>query len=103
MIVTDEAFDELLDRAALLEEDDGGDPEAGEIRRCNFAHAVDRAVKKVVAKNDGRSSYTQTLRREGCRLHFVRNAAKVYLIACVALDDDDDARDDDEDDEDYST
>ena len=102
MIVTDEAFDELLDRAALLEEDENGDEEAGEMRRRNFALNVDRAVYNVAMKRDGRDSHTQTLRRDGCRLHFVRDAQKIYLIACVALDEDevDDAVD--AADEDYS-
>lgn len=98
MIVTDEAFDELLDRAQLIEAapevvDDEHDEDA-ELRRCQFALAVDRAVKKVVTKRDGRIWYTQTLRRHRCRLHFVRNAGRIHLIACLPLDDGD---------EDYST
>jgi hypothetical protein len=95
VIVTDEAFDELLDRVQLLEAgDDDGECEEAELRRRQFAFAVDRAVKMVVTKRDGRVWYTQTLRRHGCRLHFVRTSGTIHLIACLALD---------EDDEDYST
>lgn len=105
MIVTDEAFDELLDRVCAIDgheiaenaltEDDVEDAfEEAEHRREQFALSVDRAVRCVVAKKDGRTSYTQTLRRYGCRLHFVRNGARVHLIACLPLDEDDE---DDED------
>lgn len=89
--MTDEAFEELLDRVQLLEDedqgvDDDGESEREELRRRQFALAVDRAVKKVVTKRDGRLSYTQTLKRHGCRLHFVRSGGRIHLIACLALD-----------------
>jgi hypothetical protein len=98
VIVTDEAFDELLDRVQSIEDaarrrgDDGAafedaESEEAEQRRLEFALAVDGAVKKVVAKKDGRLGYTQTLRRHRCRLHFVRSAGEIHLVACVALDD----------------
>jgi hypothetical protein len=104
VIVTDEAFDELLDRLQLLESSvqsvdvdvDLGeiDDEAVEQCRRRFALAVDRAMKNVVTRKDRRIWYTQTLKRHGCRLHFVRSGGRIHLIACSALEDDD---------EDYAT
>lgn len=105
MIVTDEAFDELLERVCAIDghehienaltEDDVDDAiEEAEERRREFAVAVDRAVKYVVTKRDSRVSYTHTLRRYGCRLHFVRSGGRVHLIACLPLE---------EGEEDYST
>jgi hypothetical protein len=99
VIVTDEAFDELLERVCAIDghEDIERAPneeavedafEEAELRRRQFALAVDRAVKYVVTKRDGRTSYTQSLRRYGCRLHFARSSGRIHLIACLALDDD---------------
>lgn len=96
MIVTDEAFDELLERVDRLADDPGKpfvddeseeDPAAR--RRDQFAFAVDRAVAKVVARRDRRVWYAQTLRRFGCRLHFFRSADLVYLVACAPHDTED--------------
>jgi hypothetical protein len=90
VIVTDEAFDELLDRLQLLEDAvHFVDDEALHECRRDFALAVDRAVRNVVARKDRRNSYTQTLKRHGCRLHFFRSAGRIHLLACSALDDDD--------------
>lgn len=105
MIITEEAFDELLERVCAIDghelaetalsEDDVDDAiEEAERRRREFALAVDRAVKYVVTKRDSRVCYAQTLKRYGCRLHFVRSGGRIHLIACLPLD---------EDDEDYST
>jgi hypothetical protein len=86
VIVTDEAFDELLDRAQSIADGESDDEEE-EARRRQFVIAVDRAVKKVVTRRDRRLWYTQTLKRYGCRLHFVRAAERIHLIACVPLRD----------------
>jgi hypothetical protein len=90
VIVTDEAFEELLDHAALAEESARGDQAEEDARRCQFAVSVDRAVKNAVRRQTGRAWSTQTLRRHRCRLHFLRDEHDVYLIACLALADDDD-------------
>lgn len=114
VIVTDEAFDEILDRVELVSSDprlecDGGHADPIATPRQQFVAAVDRAVNKVIARGDGRVVwYTQTLRRFGCRLHFFCTGHYVYLVACVAhgrkLEDVDDAHaDGDGYDEDYST
>lgn len=87
MIVTDEAFDELLDRAAIVEGESEEPTEEGAERRRLFAVAVDRAVKNASSRRDRRAWQTQTLKRFGCRLHFLRNEKDVFLLACVALDD----------------
>lgn len=85
MIVRDDAFDELLDRAALAEER-GAEAGDGEERRRQFALEVDRAVKRALARDDGRTWHTQTSRRHRCRLYFFRHAGRLYLLACVPLD-----------------
>lgn len=93
MIVTDDAFDELLDRVSIIDgHEDALEEEAEEVelRRRQFAFDVERAMKNVVAKKDGRLWYTQTLKRHRCRLHFVRSQGRIHLIACFALDEDDD-------------
>lgn len=83
MIVADEAFDELLDRAIEAEEAGG---ETGERRRIRFALDVDRAVKKALARADhGPPWLTQTLKRFECRLYFFRHRDVLYLVGCVAL------------------
>jgi hypothetical protein len=95
VIVTEEAFDELLDRADAIgeavdaERDDADDDEgeAADASRRQFALAVDRAVKNVVMRKDRRIWYTQTLKRYSCRLHFVRSGGRMHLIACLPLDD----------------
>ncbi len=85
MIVRAEAFDELLDRAALAEEH-GEATGDGDERRRQFALEVDRAVKKAVARDDGKAWHTQTLRRHACRLYFYRARDELFLLACVPLD-----------------
>lgn len=85
MIVRHEAFDELLDRAALAEEE-GEALGRGIERRRHFAVEVDRAVKRVLARADDRVWHTQTMKRFACRLHFFRHAERIYLIACSDLD-----------------
>ena len=88
--MTDEAFDELLDRVHQIDRHESADDEEVELRRRQFAMAVDRAMKNVVSKKDRRLWYTQTLRRQGCRLHFVRSDGRIHLIACLPLEGDDD-------------
>ena len=85
MIVPEHAFDELLDRAALAEED-GEATGHGDERRRQFALAVDRAVKKALACDDGKPWHTQTLKRFECRLYFFRHVESLFLLACVRLD-----------------
>lgn len=85
MIVRDEAFEELLDRAALAEEQGEADG-VGDQRRRQFAHEVDRAVKKVMARDDGKPWHTQTLRRFKCRLYFFRRLDAIFLVGCVPLE-----------------
>lgn len=85
MIVRDEAFDELLDRAALAEEQ-GEATGNGDERRRQFALEVDRAVKKAIARDDGKEWHTQTLKRFECRLYFFRHEGTHYLIGCVPLE-----------------
>jgi hypothetical protein len=89
VVVTDEAFDELLDRLHEVDRHESADEEEVEMRRRQFALAVARAMKNVVSKKDRRLWYTQTLRRHGCRLHFVRSDGRIHLIACMSLDGDD--------------
>lgn len=84
MIVPNDAFDELLDRAALVEEE-GEASGGGEARRRQFALEVDRAVKNVRRAEDGRDWYCRTLRRHGCRLYFFRCTDRLYLVACVPI------------------
>ena len=85
MIVRHEAFDELLDRAALAEEE-GEALGRGVERRRQFALEIDRAVKRVLARVDERIWHTHTMKRFACRLHFFRREDRVYLVACSELD-----------------
>jgi hypothetical protein len=82
VVVPDAAFEELLDTAHLAEE--AGEEEGnGADRRRRFAVEVDRAVKKVLACNDGEDWHTHLLRRFECRLFFFRQGDDLFLIACL--------------------
>jgi hypothetical protein len=82
--VRHEAFDELLDRAALAEEE-GEATGQGDLRRRQFALEVDRAVKKALAREDDRAWHTQTMKRFKCRLYFFRHCERLFLVACARL------------------
>lgn len=86
MIVHDDAFEELLDHAALMEEEGaarGGDE--GEARRRRFAIAVDRAVKRA-ARHASKELFFEAIPRFGCRLFFQRVGEHVVLVACRSFD-----------------
>ena len=84
MIVPNDAFDELLDRAALAEEE-GERAGHGEQRRRQFALEVDRAVKNVQRAGDERDWYAHTLRRFDCRLYFFRCGERLFLVGCIPI------------------
>lgn len=84
-MIREEAFEELLDRAALAEEE-GEATGAGEERRRQFALEVDRAVKRALTSSDDETWHTQTMRRFKCRLYFFRHLGALHLVGCVPLD-----------------
>jgi hypothetical protein len=84
VIVRNDAFDELLDRAALAEEE-GDETGHGDDRRRQFALEVDRAVKMVQRARDERDWSAYTLRRFSCRLYFFRHLERIFLVACVPI------------------
>ena len=81
------AFDELLDCAERAEQEGEATGE-GEMRRRMFAIAVNRAVKKALARPDpdGESRWlTQTLKRYRCRIYFHRHEGVLHIVACIPL------------------